>query len=63
MNYIKKCVEAEPLAQIREMGVIRLSEENILSRFDIPRAFISNNGTQFIDKNFKDLLEQLKIEF
>ena len=34
-----------------------------MSRFGIPRAFISDNGTQFIGKKLKDLLEQLKIEF
>ncbi|GFZ07043.1 hypothetical protein Acr_18g0012130 [Actinidia rufa] len=61
-NFIK-WVEVEPLTQIREMDVIKFIRRNILSRFGIPRAFISDNGTKFIGKKIKDLLEQLKIEF
>ena len=34
-----------------------------MSRFCILRAFISDNGTQFIGKKVKDLLKPLKIEF
>ena len=45
------------------MDVIKFIRINILWRFDIPRAFISDNGTQFVGKKVKDLLEQLKIEF
>ena len=45
------------------MDVIRFIQRNILSRFGIPRAFVSDNGTQFVSKKVKDLLEQLKIEF
>ena len=55
-NYFTKWVEAEPLAQIREMDVIRFIRKNILSKFGIPKAFVSNNGTQFIGKQVKDLL-------
>ena len=41
-DYFTKWVEVEPLAQIREMDVIRFIRRNILSRFAIPRAFISD---------------------
>ena len=47
-HYFTKWVEAEPLAQIREMDVIRFIRRNILSRFGISRAFISDNEIQFI---------------
>ena len=56
-------MEAEPLYQIREINGIRFIRINILSRFGIPRAFILDNGTQFISKKVRDLLKQLKIEF
>ena len=55
-------MEAEPLSQIKEMDVIRFIKRNILPRFSIPRAYISDNGTQFIGKKVRDLLKQLKIE-
>ncbi|GFS42838.1 hypothetical protein Acr_00g0081980 [Actinidia rufa] len=62
-DYFTKWVEAEPLAQIRETNVIRFIRRNILSRFGIPRAFVSDNGTQFVGSKVKNLLEELKIEF
>lgn len=62
-DYFMKQVEAEPLGQIKEMDVIRFIRRNILSRFGIPRAFISDNENQIIGKKVKDLLDQLKIEF
>ena len=61
-NYFTKWIEAKPLAQIREMDVIRFIQKNILSRFGIPRAFVSDNGTQFVGKKIKDLFEHLNIE-
>ncbi|GFS36152.1 hypothetical protein Acr_00g0044380 [Actinidia rufa] len=39
------------------------NNRNILSRFGIPRAFVSDNGTQFVGSKVRNLLEQLKIEF
>ena len=52
-NYFTKWVEAEPVAQIREMDIIKFIRINILSRFGIPRAFVSDNGTQFVKKKLK----------
>ena len=62
-DYFTKWVEAELQAQIREVDVIKFIRRNILSRFGIPQAFVSDNGTQFIRSKFRNLLEQLKIEF
>ncbi|XP_057485872.1 uncharacterized protein LOC130772151 [Actinidia eriantha] len=62
-DYLTKWVEAEPLAQIRKMDVIKFIRRNILSKFDILRALMLDNGTQFISKKVRDLLEQLKIKF
>ncbi|GFZ19785.1 hypothetical protein Acr_28g0004900 [Actinidia rufa] len=62
-NYFTKWVEAELLAQIRETDVIRFIRGNILSKFSIPQAFVSDNGTQFVRSKVRGLLEQLKIEF
>ena len=46
-------VEAEPLAKFRETDVIRFVRRNILSRFDILKAFISYNETQLMGKKLK----------
>ncbi|XP_057482051.1 uncharacterized protein LOC130768985 [Actinidia eriantha] len=63
IDYFTKWVEAKPVAQIREVDVIKFIRRNILSRFGIPRAFVSDNGTKFIGSKVRSLLEQLKIEF
>ena len=55
-------MEVKLLTQIREMDVIRFIRKNIMSKFNIPKAFVSNNKTQFIGKKIKDMLGQLKIE-
>ena len=51
---------------IHEMGggyIIKFIRRNILSRFGIPRAFVSNNKTQFIGQKVKNLLRKLNIKF
>ena len=44
IDYFTKWVEAKPQAQIREADVIKFIRMNTLSKFGIPRAFVSNNG-------------------
>ena len=56
-------MEDELLALIKEMDMLRFICRNILSKFGIPKVFISNNRAQFVRKKVKDLLDQLKIEF
>ena len=53
MDYYTKWVEAEPLANIRDMDAKRFVWKNIVTQFGIPRTLISNNGLQFDSKAFK----------
>lgn len=46
-DYFTKWVEAVALASIKDSDIIKFLWENIITRFGIPRAFISDNGTQF----------------
>ena len=46
INYFTKWVEAEPLAIITESKIQNCVWKNIVCRFGIPRAIISNNGRQ-----------------
>ncbi|XP_028070167.1 uncharacterized protein LOC114272646 [Camellia sinensis] len=48
-------VEAESLAHIRDVVVKRFVWKNIITRFDIPRALVSNNSTQFNCSMYKEL--------
>lgn len=62
-DYFTKWVEAEPLATIKEKDVKKFVWQNIVTRFGIPKALISDNGTQFDGKLFRGFCEELRIEF
>ncbi|KAL0439970.1 UNVERIFIED_CONTAM: hypothetical protein Slati_2480000 [Sesamum latifolium] len=47
VDYFSKWVEAEPLSKISEIEIIKFVWKNIIYHFGIPRAFVTDNGTQF----------------
>ena len=51
-NYFMKWVEAEPLANIRDVDAKRLVWKNIVTRFGVPHVLISDNSLQFDSKMF-----------
>ena len=52
-NYFTKWVEAEPLANIRDVDVKRFIWKNIITRFGVPNMLILDNGLQFDSKAFR----------
>ena len=48
--YFTKWVEAEALANIRDVGVKKFEWRNVVTRFGVPRALVSDNGLQFDSK-------------
>ena len=44
INYFTKWVEAEPFSNIRDIDAKRFIWRNIITRFGIPHALISDNG-------------------
>jgi len=44
MDYFTKWVEAEPLANIKDIDAKKFIWKNIVTRFGIPRTLISDNG-------------------
>nr|KYP37637.1 Pol polyprotein [Cajanus cajan] len=61
VDYFTKWIEAEPLATINATNIQKFVWKNIITRFGLPHAFISDNGLQFTDKKFNTLLENLGI--
>ncbi|XP_038715016.1 uncharacterized protein LOC120008706 [Tripterygium wilfordii] len=53
-DYFTKWIEAKPLAAIRDIDTRKFVWENIITRFGIPHALISDNGTQFSSAKFKE---------
>ncbi|XP_025670187.1 uncharacterized protein [Arachis hypogaea] len=50
IDYFTKWVEAEPLASISAANCQKFMWKQVVTRFGIPEAIISDNGTQFTDK-------------
>jgi len=52
-DYFIKWVEAEPLTNIRDVDAKKFTWRNIITRFGVPYALISENGLQFDSKTFR----------
>ena len=61
MDYFTKWVEAEPLANIRDVDAKKFVWKNIVRRFEVPRTLISDNGLQFDSKSFRRYCCKLRI--
>ena len=61
VNYFTKWVEAEALANIRDVDVKKFVWKNIVTRFGVPNTLISDNGLQFDSKAFRNFCRDLGI--
>lgn len=57
MEYFTKWIEAEALENFTIANVLKFFKRNILARLGVPQAIVTENGTQFIDKRLKCLLD------
>ncbi|XP_020229889.1 uncharacterized protein LOC109810756 [Cajanus cajan] len=62
IDYFIKWIEAEPLVRITATNVQRFTWKKIICRYGLPQAITTNNGKQFVDKNFEQFLKQLRIK-
>ena len=60
-DYFTKWVEAEPLANIRDVDAKRFVWKNIVTRFGVPHVLILDNGLQFDNKMFRKYCGELGI--
>ena len=56
INYVSKWIEAIPYRNNDHKKLIKFFKENILSRFRIPRAMISDKGPHFCNRPFESLM-------
>ena len=61
-DYFTKRVEAEPLANTRDVDAKRFIWRNIVMRFGVPHKLISDNGLQFDNKAFRRYYGELGIK-
>ena len=62
IDYVTKWVEVEALATITEKNIRNFVWRNIICRYRIPRALVSDNGKQFDNSVFKDFCSELGIK-
>nr|XP_025664335.1 uncharacterized protein LOC112762688 [Arachis hypogaea] len=61
IDYYTKWIEAEPLSSITATQCRKFLWRQIITRYGIPEIVISDNGTQFTDKKFREFLEGLRV--
>ena len=54
VDYFTKWVEAEPLATITEHQMKKFVWKNLVTRFGLPKAIITDNGPQFAGRRFRE---------
>ena len=62
IDYFTKWIEVEPLQTITEKRTTDFIWRNVICRYGLPQAIITDNGTQFNNENFKKFCSQLGIE-
>uniref|UniRef100_A0A2N9FH10 Integrase catalytic domain-containing protein n=1 Tax=Fagus sylvatica TaxID=28930 RepID=A0A2N9FH10_FAGSY len=61
-EYFSKWVEAIHLRKATGAAVANFIREHIITRFGIPHRIISDNGTPFVNKNVREVLEHYRIK-
>jgi ribonuclease HI len=61
-KYFTKWVEAIPLRKATGTAVANFIREHIITRFGIPHKIISDNGTPFVNKDVREVLEHYRIK-
>nr|KYP55571.1 Transposon Ty3-I Gag-Pol polyprotein [Cajanus cajan] len=62
IDYFTKWIEACPLAKITTENVRKFTWKNIIYRFEILHALVTDNDQQFIAQEFEDFLRELGIK-
>ncbi|XP_015933178.1 uncharacterized protein LOC107459462 [Arachis duranensis] len=62
VDYFTKWIEAEPLATITAQRSRKFPYKNIITRYGVPHSITTDNGTQFTDSIFRNLVANMKIK-
>ncbi|XP_019434700.1 PREDICTED: uncharacterized protein K02A2.6-like [Lupinus angustifolius] len=62
IDYFTKWIEAEPLSSITTTNIRKFTWRNIITQIEIPTTIVNDNGTQFSDQKFGELLSSLHIK-
>ena len=62
VDYVSKWVEAIPCKTNAHKVVLKFLKENIFSRFGVQKAIISDEGSHFCTKPFKNLMAKYGVK-
>ena len=62
VDYFTKLIEAEAVATITASRVKSFNCKNIICKFGVPYAIVSDNGTQFSNALIQDFAQELGIQ-
>ncbi|XP_072088204.1 uncharacterized protein [Arachis hypogaea] len=62
VDYFTKWIEAESLATITAQRSWKFPYKNIIARFGVSHSITTDNGTQFTDSTFRNLVANMKIK-
>ena len=62
VDYVSKWVEAVPCRATNNKVVLKVLKENIFSRFGVPKAIISDEGSHFCNKPFENFLAKYGVK-
>ena len=62
VDYVSKWVEAVPYRAADHKFVLKFLKQNIFSKFGVPKAIISNGGSQFCNMPFENLLAKYGVK-
>lgn len=59
VDYFTKWIEAEALAEISVHNILRYYKRNMLTRFGVPQALVTDNDTQFTNRKIQEFVAKL----
>ncbi|KAI9094735.1 hypothetical protein K1719_026541 [Acacia pycnantha] len=62
VDYFTKWIEVELVATITSARVQKFLQKNIIYQFRIPAEIVSDNGTQFTDRGFQEMVAYFNIQ-
>ena len=62
VDYVSKWVKAMPCRAADHKAVLKFLNENIFSRFGIPKAIIGDGGSHFYNKPFDNILSKYGVK-
>lgn len=62
VDWFSKFVLIQPMRAMKALTLCKFVEENVFKMFSVPEILLSDNGTQFLSREFKNLLKKYQVK-